>query len=137
VLCIEDNLFNLRLLEVILQDRPNITLLAAMQGSVGLDLARRHEPDLILLDLNLPDIPGREVLARLQQSAITRDIPVVVISADATPNQIDRLLDAGAKAYLTKPLDVNEFLATVARFIELAPTRPTLNINGERETTDG
>jgi CheY-like chemotaxis protein len=81
-----------------------------MQGSVGLDLARHHEPDLILLDLHLPDITGQEVLTRLQQSAVTRDIPVIVISADATPVQIKRLLDAGATSYLTKPLDVTEFL---------------------------
>ncbi|MCW3053181.1 MAG: two-component system sensor protein, partial [Chthonomonadales bacterium] len=113
ILTIEDNLSNLRLMEVLLRSRPGITLLAAMQGSIGLDLARQHEPDLILLDLNLPDISGKEVLSRLQASALTRDIPVVVLSADATPAQIERLLNAGAKAYLTKPLDVAEFLHTL------------------------
>ena len=87
VLYIEDNLSNLRLLEVLLTCRPEVTLLAAMQGSVGLDLARQHQPDLILLDLNLPDMSGKEVLARLQQSALTSDIPVIIISADATPPQ--------------------------------------------------
>jgi CheY-like chemotaxis protein len=84
-----------------------------MQGSIGLDLARQHAPDLILLDLNLPDLPGREVLARLQGSAVTRDIPVIVLSADATVSQIERLRSAGARAYLTKPLDVGEFLHTL------------------------
>jgi len=113
ILTIEDNLSNLRLMEVLLRSRPGTTLLAAMQGSIGLDLARQHEPDLILLDLNLPDISGKEVLARLQASALTCDIPVVVLSADATPAQIERLLKAGAKAYLTKPLDVTEFLHTL------------------------
>ena len=113
VLTIEDNLSNLRLLEVVLRSRPGITLQAAMQGSVGLDLARQHAPDLILLDLNLPDLSGQEVLARLQGSALTRDIPVIVLSADATEAQIARLLRAGAKAYLTKPLDVSEFLHTL------------------------
>ena len=112
-LCIEDNLSNLRLIEAILESRPKITLLSAMQGSMGLDLARQHNPDVILLDLNLPDISGKEVLARLRQSAITRDIPVIVISADATPTQIQRLLAAGARAYLTKPLDVGRFLEVV------------------------
>ena len=121
VLCIEDNPPNLRLMEAILEDRPEVTLLTAMQGSVGLDLARQHEPHLILLDLNLPDIHGREVLARLQQSALTRDIPVVIISADATPHQIERLLDAGAVAYLTKPLDVGQFLDTLDKFLQAAP----------------
>ena len=125
VLCIEDNPANLRLLEVIFEGRPEITLLAAIQGSVGLDLARQHEPDLILLDLDLPDIKGHEVLTRLQQSAITRDIPVVVVSADATPNQINRLLTAGASAYLTKPLDVDQFIHTVDRFLQTTPAIAT------------
>ena len=118
VLCIEDNPSNLRLMEAIFEDRPEITLLAAMQGSVGLDLARQHEPDLILLDLDLPDIHGGDVLARLQQSAVTRDIPVIVVSADATPKQIERLLAAGAKSYLTKPLDVGQFLHEVDKFLQ-------------------
>jgi len=113
ILTIEDNLSNLRLMEVLLRSRPGTTLLAAMQGSIGLDMARQHEPDLILLDLNLPDISGREVLSRLQASALTCNIPVVVLSADATPAQIERLLNAGASAYLTKPLDVTEFLNTL------------------------
>ena len=113
VLSIEDNLSNLRLLEVLLRSRAGITLLSAMQGSVGLDLARHHEPDLILLDLNLPDLSGQEVLTRLQASALTRDIPVIVLSADATYSQIERLKRVGAKAYLTKPLDVTEFMETL------------------------
>jgi PAS domain S-box-containing protein len=112
VLCIEDNLSNLRLLEVILENRPEITLLAAMQGSVGIDLAQQHRPDLILLDLNLPDIPGKDVLDRLRQGD-TAHIPIIIISADATPPQIERLLHAGAAAYLTKPLNVSQFLHTL------------------------
>jgi signal transduction histidine kinase/CheY-like chemotaxis protein len=123
VLCIEDNPSNLRLIEAILESRPEIHLLSAMQGSVGLDLARQHEPDLILLDLDLPDIKGNEVLIRLQKSAITKDIPVVIVSADATPGQIERLLAAGAKAYLTKPLDVSLFLDTVNHFL-IDPQNP-------------
>ena len=110
VLCIEDNPSNLRLIEAILESRPGVTLLPAIQGGVGLDLARQHEPDLILLDLHLPDMMGEEVLRRLQLSGLTRDIPVVVISADATERQIQRLLEAGATAYMTKPLDVAHFL---------------------------
>ena len=123
VLCIEDNLSNLRLLEVVLQSRPGVSLLAAMQGSIGLDLARQHKPDLILLDLNLPDISGKDVLSRLRQSDVTREIPVIIISADATPPQIERLLAAGAKAYLTKPLNVAEFLSTLDNALqELKPS---------------
>jgi PAS domain S-box-containing protein len=110
VLYIEDNLANLRLIERILTRRPDLKLLAAMQGGVGLDLAREHGPDLILLDLDLPDVPGAEVLRRLRADAATRDIPVVIISADASPSQIRRLVAAGAGDYLTKPIDVRRLL---------------------------
>jgi len=117
VLCIEDNLSNLRLVEVILGSRPGIELLPAMQGSIGLDLARRLKPDLILLDLNLPDMSGKEVLERLRRSEETRSIPVIVVSADATPQRMEHLLSGGADAYLTKPLDVTSFLRAVDTFL--------------------
>jgi CheY-like chemotaxis protein len=107
---IEDNLSNLKLVEYILGSRPDVTLHAAMQGRIGLDIIREHHPDLVLLDLDLPDVPGLEVLHLLQEDPQTRSIPVVVISADATAGQIERLLAAGAAGYLTKPLDVKEFL---------------------------
>jgi signal transduction histidine kinase/ActR/RegA family two-component response regulator/HAMP domain-containing protein len=110
VLYIEDNLSNLRLVERVLARRPGTTLLSALQGQLGLDLAQEHRPDLILLDLHLPDLSGEEVLGRLREERRTRDIPVVVLSADATPTQIERLLGAGALAYLTKPLDVQALL---------------------------
>jgi CheY-like chemotaxis protein len=84
-----------------------------MQGRLGLDLARQHAPDLILLDLNLPDIAGRDVLLELRADPATRPIPVVVISADASPGQVQRLLDAGANGYVTKPVDVVELLERV------------------------
>ena len=119
VLSIEDNLSNIRLLETILASRPEITLLAAMQGSIGLDLARRHRPDVILLDLHLPGISGAEVLEQLKQSDDTREIPVIVISADATPKQIEALLAGGAKTYLTKPIDVLEFLRTLDEALQI------------------
>ncbi|MBI3912267.1 MAG: PAS domain-containing protein [Armatimonadetes bacterium] len=113
VLYVEDNLSNVRLIERVLAQRPTTRLLAAMQGQMALDLAREHHPDLILLDLHLPDIPGNEVLHRLQLDPETCAIPVVVISADATASQIERLCAAGARAYLTKPLDVKQFLGIV------------------------
>ncbi|MEY2579716.1 MAG: hypothetical protein QOI49_2540 [Verrucomicrobiota bacterium] len=113
ILYIEDNLSNLTLVEEMLGEQPGIELLTAMRGGLGLDLARRHCPDLILLDLHLPDLRGHEVLARLRQDEITRDIPVVVISADATARQIQRLMAAGARTYLTKPLDIGEFFRVI------------------------
>jgi PAS domain S-box-containing protein len=113
ILYIEDNLANLKLIEGALNRRPGLTLLTAMQGSLGLDLARQHQPELILLDLHLPDISGQEVLRRLQVDPRTRQIPVIVISADATPGQTRDLLAAGARAYLTKPIDVSRFFQVV------------------------
>jgi signal transduction histidine kinase/ActR/RegA family two-component response regulator len=113
ILYIEDNLSNLRLVEHLLRRRPGVTVLSAMQGQVGLDLARSHRPDLILLDRHLPDIAGEEVLRLLQADARTVAIPVVILSADAIPGGIQRFLDGGARAYLTKPLDVRHLLAVV------------------------
>ncbi|MBV9774513.1 MAG: response regulator, partial [Gemmatimonadetes bacterium] len=113
LLYVEDNVANLSLIETIFAERPEITLVPALQGRLGLELAVEHHPDLILLDLHLPDIPGEEVLRRLRSEPRTRATPVVIISADATPGAVRRLLEAGARAYLTKPLNVAEFLDTV------------------------
>jgi len=113
ILYIEDNLSNLRLVESVLARRPGTTVLSAMQGRVGLDLARDHRPDLILLDRHLPDMSGDEVFRLLHDDPRTHDIPVIVLSADAIPATMRRLLDAGVRAYLTKPLDVPRFLAVV------------------------
>ena len=113
ILYIEDNFSNVTLVEQMLAERPALELMTAMQGRVGLELARNHAPDLILLDLHLPDMPGWQVLAQLKSDHATRDVPVVVISADATAPQIKRLLSAGAHAYLTKPLDIAEFFRIV------------------------
>ena len=85
MLYVEDNLSNLRLIERILGQRPGVRLLSAMQGRLGWDLARQHLPDLIVLDLHLPDVRGEDVLRWLGDDPRTRGIPVVVLSADATP----------------------------------------------------
>lgn len=113
VLYVEDTLANIRLIEAILHARPQVELMPAMQGQLGLDLAREHLPDLILLDVHLPDLDGDEVLARLQADTQTRDIPTVILSADATESQRKRLLEAGASVYLTKPIDVALLLQTL------------------------
>jgi PAS domain S-box-containing protein len=124
LLYIEDNLSNVRLLERILAHRPEVELITAMQGGLGLDLARQHRPDLVLLDLHLPDVPGAEVLQRLRAAPETAGIPVVVISADATPGQIERWLADGAQAYLTKPLDVPRLLQVVDQIFTEGVARP-------------
>ena len=122
LLYIEDNPANLRLVERIVSYRPGLTLLSAVQGRHGLELARDHQPRAIVLDLHLPDLDGTEVLARLRGDPSTRDIPVVIVSADATPGQVTRLLAQGADAYLTKPLDVSEFLALLDRLFNRTAT---------------
>ncbi|MBK5304003.1 MULTISPECIES: ATP-binding protein [Gammaproteobacteria] len=111
VLCIEDNLSSLALIETLLQRRPHIQLLSSMQGQMGLDLARQHAPQLILLDVALPDLDGFNVLHRLRQSSITRAIPVLMITADASDLTHLALLEAGATAVLTKPINIPSFLA--------------------------
>ncbi|MQA98818.1 MAG: PAS domain S-box protein [Actinobacteria bacterium] len=122
LLYIEDNLSNRRLIEQVLAHRPGVSLIAAMTGNLGLDLAREHGPDLVLLDVHLPDLEGAEVLARLRKDPRTKEVPVVILSADATPGQIRRFMAAGAQDYLTKPIDVPEFLAMLDRLLaEKAP----------------
>jgi PAS domain S-box-containing protein len=121
LLYVEDNLANLTLVETILLSRPGWRTVPALQGQLGVELAREHLPDLVLLDLHLPDIPGEEVLRRLRADARTAAIPVIVVSADATAGSLERLRQAGADAYLTKPLDVDEFLAVVERFLVGGP----------------
>jgi len=110
VLYIEDDLANLALVERILGSRPDVQLVVAMQGRMGLDLARDHHPNLILLDVNLPDLSGLEVLERLREDDRTAGIPVLVISADASSSQRRLMLEAGAHDYLTKPLDVRRLV---------------------------
>ncbi|MSU79265.1 MAG: response regulator [Gemmataceae bacterium] len=116
LLLIEDNLANVQFIEAVLDFRPGVQMITAAQGSVGLELARKHIPDLILLDVHLPDMRGVEVLAALRANPLVRDIPVVIVSADATKHQIDLLYKAGACEYLTKPIDVDRFLRVIDNF---------------------
>jgi signal transduction histidine kinase/CheY-like chemotaxis protein len=111
VLYFEDNPANLALIEHIFAYRPGIVLLKARDARTGLDLAHTHTPDWILLDLNLPDMPGEAVVRHLRESRRTCHIPISVLSADATPETIRKLVAAGARDYLTKPLDIQKLLA--------------------------
>ncbi len=113
VLCIEDNDSNFRLIERTLTHRPEIKLVHGKLGASVLSMAETHQPDLILLDMHLPDIAGDEVLGMLKSNSKTSEIPVVIVSADATPRQIERTLQAGAKDYLIKPLDIAKLLDVV------------------------
>ncbi len=118
LLYIEDTVANLRLVEEILESRPSVKLLPAGMGRLGLELAVEHRPDLILLDLHLPDIDGEQVLAGLRADERTRDIPVVVLSADATQRAREPVLQDGARAYLTKPIGVRELLGVVDEYLQ-------------------
>jgi CheY-like chemotaxis protein len=113
VLLVEDNVSNIRLIETIFQSRPYVELVSTMYGLPAQQLALQHKPDLVLLDLHLPDITGEEVLVALKDDPQTKEIPVVVCSADATADQIKEVLAGGAVDYLTKPLNVRQFLAVV------------------------
>ncbi len=114
ILYIEDNNSNIELVEQLLSvHRPGIKLIADIHGRQAVALARQHKPDIILLDLNLPDIHGSEVLRRLLADEKVKSIPVVIISADATPKQYLKLIREGARKYLTKPLEIAELLKVI------------------------
>jgi len=85
-----------------------------MQATIGLELACQHRPDLIVLDLHLPDMPGSDVLKRLKAEPATREIPVIVLTADASTHQSEHVRQLGATEYLTKPLNVPKFLEIIA-----------------------
>lgn len=113
VLYIEDNPANLRLVTQLLGRLPNVTMWSAHEPMSGLELAEKHKPDLILLDINLPCIDGFEVLKRLRKMAATKNTPVFAISANAMSEDIDSGLEAGFCRYITKPIDVPLFLDSV------------------------
>ena len=110
----------MQLVESIFDRRSNVRLVVAMQGIAGLEIARERLPDLILLDLNLPDASGEEILGEIKANPQTAGIPVAVISADATPGQEERLGAAGAVTYLTKPFAVKSFLETIDELLKAA-----------------
>jgi PAS domain S-box-containing protein len=117
VLCIDDTPANLTLVGEILNRIGGITLITATSGEQGLELAARHRPDLVLLDLHLADIVGEEVLRRLHADECTAGIPVIVVSADVTPARIRGLRGAGVAGFLSKPLDVLGFVSEVRKVL--------------------
>jgi CheY-like chemotaxis protein len=124
VLYIDDTEANLHLIASVLSElRPGLVLRTATNGLDGSVLAEAQRPDVLLLDLNLPDLAGEEVLRRLRARAQTGDVPVIILSADSTSRNINRLLEAGADAYLTKPVNVPQFLDVLDRLLVDASER--------------
>ena len=110
LLYVEDNPANLKLVERLIARRPDIRLLTAIDGTIGVDLARSQRPEVILMDINLPGISGIEALKILRDDPVTAHIPVVALSANAMPRDIEKGLEAGFFSYLTKPIKVKEFM---------------------------
>ncbi|MDA1190332.1 MAG: PAS domain S-box protein [Candidatus Poribacteria bacterium] len=124
VLYIEHNLHNVALVRRALEKRTDIRLITAPQATVGINLAKTYHPDLILMDLNLPGMSGTDALKALKELPETMSIPVVALTARGMPADIENGLRAGFKRYLTKPIDLKEFLETVDAFLEDAPETP-------------
>ena len=120
LLCVEDNPANMKLVEQLIARRPDIRLLAAVNGRLGIELARTVQPTVILMDINLPDISGIEALKILRQDPTTAHIPVVALSANAMPRDVAIGLKMGFFRYLTKPVQVKEFMDTLNAVLEFA-----------------
>ncbi len=120
LLYIEDNPANLKLIEQLIARRPDLRLLTAQNGKDGINLARIYVPDVILMDINLPGISGIEAMKLIHLDPITAHIPIVAVSANAIPRDIEKGLEAGFFRYLTKPIKVNEFMDTLAVALEHA-----------------
>jgi PAS domain S-box-containing protein len=123
LLYVEDNPANLMLVEDLIARRPDIRLLTARDGNRGIEIARGSRPDVILMDINLPGISGLKALRILAEDPTTAHIPVVALSANAIPRDIAKGLEAGFFRYLTKPIKVNEFMATLDVALEFAKTQ--------------
>ena len=119
LLYVEDNPTNLQLVEQIIARRHSIRLLSAWNGDLGIEIARAVQPDVILMDINLPGLGGIEAMQILRADQATAHIPIVALSSNSTPRDIERGLRAGFFRYLTKPIKINEFMDTLdAAFAE-------------------
>lgn len=113
LLYVEDNPANLTLIEEIIAYCPRLLLLTAQDGRQGVEMARSHMPQLILMDINLPDVSGTEVLQLLRADARTAHIPVIALTANAMPSEVERSMALGFYRYLTKPINLEEFSETI------------------------
>jgi len=120
VLYVEDNPANLKLVSMLIARRADLRLLTAENGNLGVELAQVHLPDVILMDINLPGISGLKVMSILSKDGVTAHIPIIALSANANPSDIERGLKAGFLKYLTKPIRVDELMETLDLGLALA-----------------
>jgi CheY-like chemotaxis protein len=119
VLYIEDSPANLRLMEKLLQVSSGCNLIAAETPDLGLELVSKHKPDLVLVDINLPGMSGYEVLRRLRANEETKGIPVIAVSANVMPEDIEKGLQSGFDDYITKPIDIKKFKNVVGQYLSV------------------
>jgi two-component system cell cycle response regulator DivK len=117
ILIVEDNAKNMKLVRDLLQAKGYATL-EATTGEEGVALALAHRPDLVLMDIQLPDINGIEAFGRIRADAGTAQVPVVAFTASVTPTDRHRIMQAGFNGFVSKPIELKEFLATIARMLE-------------------
>ena len=129
LLYVEDNPANLMLVEQIIEGHPYVRMLSARDATLGIALARAHLPEVILMDINLPGISGTQALKILREDPATAHIPVLAISANAMPRDIEKGLEAGFFRYLTKPIKVHAFLDALESALERADEEPDGAVN--------
>ncbi len=129
ILIVEDNELSLKLVRDILEFH-GYTIISTNLGAAALDLAREHRPHLILLDIQLPDIPGTEAAGRLKADGQARAIPIVAVTAFAMSGDRDRILNGGCDDYVSKPINLLDFLALVERYTKGAATNAETRVNG-------
>jgi len=120
VLYVEDNPANLELVEQLIARRPDLQLLGAADGDLGVEFARNYQPAVILMDLNLPGMNGIEAMSKLRADPLTAHIPIIAVSANAVPRDIEKALQAGFLNYLTKPIKVNQFMDALDTALSLS-----------------
>jgi CheY-like chemotaxis protein len=123
VLYVEDNPANLELVEQLIARRPDLRLLGAADGNLGIEFARAYQPAVILMDINLPGIGGVEALKILRDDPSTAHIPIIALSANAVPRDIEKALEAGFFSYLTKPIKVDLFMDALDEALRIPSER--------------
>ena len=124
LLYVEDNPANLELVEQIIARRSDLRVLSAADGDLGIEFARAYQPDIILMDINLPGISGIAAMKILRADPSTAHIPIIALSANAVPRDIEKALEAGFFNYLTKPIKVNQFMDALDIALKFAQTTP-------------